>query len=168
MPSRDRDPFNPPLWPGEPVDVDVEKLLRTQEMKNSFDRRGIFLVYDLHGGDSIRVDVASPEAILEEAAPEQTLSAELWDARSGLFHVTEDTDVSRRYLDAVVNFGTFATRLGQVEFKSGGILRGLITPGQQMVVDARGRHFFDDGAEVQLSPLLYVGLTVNGVNFFNI
>jgi hypothetical protein len=160
------DPFDYAKRTGKPVEIDADSLLHTMLAKENFLRRGMLLVYDLKPNDVLELELNPP--VHEVDIPERIIKAELWDCRTGLFHVMDDTDEDMGIKDTVVNFGTYAQTTGDVYFSRSSIIRGLVQPRNFMAIDLRGQHFFDEGSEVQISSLAYVGLSVNGVPFFKV
>jgi hypothetical protein len=102
------------------------------------------LVYSMVAGETIRVGIngTSPEGVVLE--PSRSITARATGQHGGVLEVLDDTAPEDSWRDRMICLGSFAYKLGNLEFIRGGLLRGMIANGAGVVVDLNGQHFVGD------------------------
>lgn len=116
----------------------LEQTIERSRMQNGL------LVYSLVAGETIRVGIngTSPEGVVLE--PSRTITARATVQHGGVLEVLEDTASDDSWRDRMICLGSFAYKLGDLEFTRGGLLRGMIANSAGVVVDLGAQHFVGD------------------------
>lgn len=162
MPRREPEP-NDLAKSVSDVEAGLGRQLRAEALRYQFERMRAVFVYDLEEMDRVTLGMAPP------TNPEtltRLLTGEL--VGRGVFRILEDEMGNSEWANRQLSFGTYAAGHGPIAFESPGILRGFITPGGCVTVDLAGKDFFNEGADIQYYPDIYVSLSVNDTEIFGL